>query len=340
VVAQAELARARNRRPTRFDYEEVVGESEAVFAMLKVVDRVTQSDVPVLITGESGSGKELVARAIHRNGSRASEAFVTENCGAIPEGLLESALFGHVRGAFTGAARPRAGLFEVADRGTLFLDEIGEMSLAMQTKLLRVLEDGEIRPVGSERSRKVNVRVIAATHRDLAALVEAGRFRQDLFYRLNVIAIAAPPLRERGADIELLARHFVDKHKRERPGRLSRAAVDCLLAYSWPGNIRQLENEVRRALVLADDVILPEHLSAEVRHGAAPTGARADGLNIKSRVDALEADLVRTALDRTGGNQTRAAELLGLSRFGLQKMMKRLSISGSPRSSPVATEDP
>ena len=340
VVAQAELARARNRRPTRFDYEEVIGESEAVFAMLKVVDRVTQSDVPVLITGESGSGKELVARAIHRNGARASEAFVTENCGAIPEGLLESALFGHVRGAFTGASRPKAGLFEVADRGTLFLDEIGEMSLGMQTKLLRVLEDGEIRPVGSERMRKVDVRVIAATHRDLAALVEAGRFRQDLFYRLNVITIAAPPLRERGADIEQLARHFVLKHKRERPGRLSRAAIDCLLAYSWPGNIRQLENEVRRALVLADDVILPEHLSADVRHGGAPTGARADGLNIKSRVDALEADLVRTALDRTGGNQTRAAELLGLSRFGLQKMMKRLSISGSPRSSPIATEEP
>ncbi len=325
-VAERELARVREERATRYAYDDVIGESASIRALLALVDRVTPSEVPVLIVGESGSGKELVARAVHRNGPRADGPFVSENCSAIPEGLLESTLFGHVRGAFTGASRPHAGLFEIASGGTLFLDEIGEMSLGMQTKLLRVLEDGEVRPVGSERPRKVDVRILAATHRDLSAMVEAGTFRRDLFYRLNVICIDVPPLRARAGDVEILARHFIAKHGRARAVRISRAALDSLSAYAWPGNIRQLENELRRALVLADDLILPDHLSEEIREGARTEAARSDGLNLRRRVDTLEAELVRAALERTGGNQTRAAELLGLSRFGLQKMIRRLKI--------------
>jgi len=329
-VAERELARATDGRETRFAYDAIVGGSEAVRAMLRVVDRVTTSEVPVLVTGESGSGKELVARAIHGNGPRGAFAFVTENCGAVPETLLESTLFGHVRGAFTGAVRPRAGLFEVAHRGTLFLDEIAEMSLGMQAKLLRALQDGEIRPVGAESVRRVDVRVIGATHRNLEAMVRAGTFREDLFYRLNVISVHVPSLRERTGDVALLVSHFIGLHAGERRVRVSRPALDALVAFGWPGNVRQLENEVRRALVLADDTIGLEHLNEEVRTRAAGEAARADGLNLRRRVDALEVELVRNALRRTDGNQTRAAELLGVSRFGLQKMMKRLAITTEP----------
>ncbi|WP_437746382.1 sigma 54-interacting transcriptional regulator [Sorangium sp. So ce1504] len=323
-AAAIELARARGGRDTRYRYDAIIGESEPLRAMLRLVDRVTASEVPVLVCGESGSGKELVARAIHHNGPRAAHAFVSENCGAIPEGLLESALFGHVRGAFTGADRPRAGLFEVADRGTLFLDEIGEMSLAMQTKLLRVIEDGLVRPIGSERTRKVDVRVIAATHRDLEALVRARAFREDLLYRLNIITIRVPPLRERATDVPLIVQHFVEKHSRG-PVRVTRGAMERLSACAWPGNVRQLENEIRRAIVLCDGTIDREHLSPEIAHGGTAT-PRELGLNVRARIDALETELVRDALERTRGNQTQAAKLLGLSRFGLQKMIKRLSI--------------
>jgi transcriptional regulator with GAF, ATPase, and Fis domain len=324
-VAERELARARVGRGTRFDYDEIVGESEAVRAMLRIVDRVTGSDVPVLLVGESGSGKELVARAIHNNGPRSARPFVGENCGAIPEGLLESTLFGHARGAFTGADRPRAGLFEVADRGTLFLDEVGEMSLGMQAKLLRVLEDGLVRPLGTERTRKVDVRVVAATHRDLEAMVKAKTFREDLFYRLNIITVRVPPLRERASDVPLIVQALLRKHGNGAPVRVTRAALDRLMAFAWPGNVRQLENEIRRALVLSDGVIDRDQLSAELAGATAPA-ARETGLNVRLRVDGLETELVREALGRTRGNQTQAAKLLGLSRFGLQKMIKRLGI--------------
>ncbi len=326
-VAERELARTREGRETRFAYDNIIGQSEAVRAMLRVVDRVTASEVPVLLIGESGSGKELVARAIHENGPRSRRSFVSENCGAIPETLLESTLFGHVRGAFTGASRPRAGLFEVASGGTLFLDEIAEMSLGMQSKLLRALQNGEIRPVGSETARRVDVRVIGATHRDLEALVATGKFREDLYYRLNVITVRLPALRERLGDVPLLVKAFVERYAVERSVRMSKSALDALVAFAWPGNVRQLENEVRRALVLCDETVLPEHLSPEVRAGGTAEVGRADGLNLRERLDALEAELVRAALLRTQGNQTRAAELLGVSRFGLQKMMKRLTIA-------------
>jgi transcriptional regulator with GAF, ATPase, and Fis domain len=324
-AAERELARVRDGRSTRFRYDRIVGESESLCAMLRVVDRVTTADVPVLLLGESGSGKELVARAIHDNGPRSRHAFVGENCGAIPEPLLESALFGHVRGAFTGADRPRAGLFEVADRGTLFLDEVGEMSLGMQAKLLRVLEDGFVRPVGSERGRHVDVRVVAATHRDLTAMVAARTFREDLLYRLDIVTIRVPPLRERAADVPLLVQRFLKTHAPSARVRVTPAAMERLVAYPWPGNVRQLENEIRRAIILSDGTIDREHLSPDVA-GVSRTTQADPGLHLRSRLDALEADLVREALRRTGHNQTRAAKLLGVSRFGIQKMIKRLAI--------------
>jgi transcriptional regulator with GAF, ATPase, and Fis domain/tetratricopeptide (TPR) repeat protein len=324
-VTRTQLDLARDSRETRYAYDEIAGRSEPMRDLLRLVDRVTASEVPVLVVGESGTGKELVARAMHSNGPRARQPFVTENCASVPETLLESTLFGHVRGAFTGASSTRAGLFDVADGGTLFLDEIGEMSLAMQAKLLRVLQDGEVRPVGGERSRKVDVRVIAATHRDLTAMVAAGTFREDLFYRLDVITLKVPPLRERTADIPLLVEHFVKKHASGKGVKVTRAAMAKLVAFPWPGNVRQLENEVRRALVLADGAVDVAELSADVARGGPP--GKASGSDLRSRVDALEAELVSEALAKTRGNQTKAAQALGLSRFGLQKMMKRLGIA-------------
>lgn len=322
---RVELAHSRQKRPTRFRYDAIVGESLAMRDLLSLVDRVVESDVPVLILGESGTGKELIARAIHENGHRARAEFVAENCGAIPETLLESALFGHTRGAFTGAIRARAGLFEVADQGTLFLDEIADMSLSMQTKLLRVLEDGEVRPVGGERSRHVNVRVIGATHRNVDDMVHAGTFRQDLFYRLDVVTLSIPPLRQRHGDIPILVRHFLSRHAKSRNLIVAQQSLELLSRYSWPGNIRQLENEIRRAIVLCDDEILPEHLSEEIRSTQARTSSNPNGLNLRERISAMEFDLISLALERTEGNLTRAAELLGLSRFGLQKMLKRFA---------------
>ena len=260
----------------------------------------------------SGSGKELIARAIHQNGPRKARPFVGENCGAIPEGLLESALFGHVRGAFTGADRPRAGLFDVADGGTLFLDEIGEMSLGMQTKLLRVLEDGLVKPVGSERAKKVDVRIIAATHRDLSEMVKAKTFREDLFYRLDIITVRVPPLRERPEDIPLIVHHLVEKHGGAGKARVTGAAMDRLVAFGWPGNVRQLQNEVRRALLLSDGVVDEEHLSPEDRRRARPRpGARRGSTCAAAWTRLLEKNLVREALERTRNNQTHAAKLLG-----------------------------
>jgi transcriptional regulator with PAS, ATPase and Fis domain len=241
----------------------------------------------------------------------------------VPESLLESTLFGHVKGAFTGASSTRIGLFDVAHRGTLFLDEIGEMSPAMQAKLLRVLQDGEVRPVGSERTRHVDVRIIGATHRDLETMVKAGTFREDLYYRLNVVTLKVPALRERSSDIPLLFVHFLEKYGAGRVPQVTRAALDRLQAYPWPGNVRQLENEARRALVLADDRIDVAELSPEITRGASLSAGPA---TLRGKLDELETELVRAALDAANGNQTKAALELGISRFGLQKMLKRLGI--------------
>jgi transcriptional regulator with PAS, ATPase and Fis domain len=243
----------------------------------------------------------------------------------VPETLLESTLFGHVRGAFTGASSTRAGLFDVADGGTFFLDEIGEMSLAMQAKLLRVLQDGEVRAVGGERVRKVDVRIIGATHRDLEAMVASGTFREDLFYRLNVVTLRVPSLRDRAEDIPLMVAHFVEKHAAGAKVKVTRVAMAKLVAFPWPGNVRQLENEVRRALVLGEGIIDVAELSPDVVRGGG-AASRGGGMDMRSRVDALEAEMLVQALEKTRGNQTRAAQVLGLSRFGLQKMMKRLGI--------------
>jgi serine/threonine-protein kinase PknK len=313
---------------TRHNYDALVGRSEPMRRLLALVDRVTSSDVPALVVGESGTGKELVARALHANGARGKRPFVTENCGSIPEPLLESALFGHVKGAFTGASSSRAGLFEVADGGTLFLDEIGEMPLSMQAKLLRVLSDGEVRPVGGDRSRHVDVRIISATHRDLESMVKQGSFREDLLYRLNVITILVPPLRERREDVPLLVSHLLAKHAPGKKFRITRAAMDRLSSFPWPGNVRQLENEVRRTLVLADDRtgrIDVGELSKEIAESG-PEVSRESGKDLRSRIARLEHEAVTAALVTTRGNHTQAARLLGLSRFGLQKMMKRLKI--------------
>jgi serine/threonine-protein kinase PknK len=307
----------------------IVAESPAMREALSLALRVAASDVPVLIRGESGTGKELVARAIHAHSTRKDRPFVSESCGAIPETLLESALFGHVKGAFTGADRRRVGLFEAAHGGTLFLDEIAEMSPGMQTRLLRVLQEGEVRPVGGERTLRVDVRVLAATHRDIEAMVSDGSFREDLFYRLAVVDLRLPPLRERASDVMPLVQHFVQKHAAGRTPRLERRAIERLLTRAWPGNVRQLENEVRRALVLGGDVLREEHFGVGQGHKDGP--ASASDLNLRTQVDELERKLIKRAFELAKGNQTRAAELLGLSRFGLQKMVKRLGVGSTSR---------
>ncbi len=292
---------------------------------LTLVAKVAAADLPVLIRGESGTGKELVARAIHTGSPRRDGPYVSENCGAIPDSLLESALFGHERGAFTGAHAARIGLFEAADGGTLFLDEVGEMSAPMQAKLLRVVQDGEVRRLGSESARHVDVRLVAATHRDLERWVAEGRFREDLYYRIAVVTVPLPPLRERPEDIAPLVATLLARHT-ETPPRVTAAAMARLQSEPWPGNVRQLENELRRALVLCDAVIDVEHLTVEPSTTSARTTARA-GFDLKGQVADLERELLERALERTEGNVTQAAKLLGLSRYGLQKMMKRLEVT-------------
>jgi serine/threonine-protein kinase PknK len=327
--AKEELSGA---RVTRFGYRELVGESPAIRTLLSLVDRVTGSDAPTLLLGESGTGKELIARAIHDNGPRAGKPYVRENVAALPETLLESTLFGHVRGAFTGAVGNAPGLFVLADGGTLFLDEVGEMSLGMQAKLLRVLETGELRAVGDSRVRKIDTRILAATHRDLPALVAEKKFREDLYYRLSVLSVPLPALRDRDGDIPILAKHLAAKHAGKRAVRISAGALACLVAYSWPGNVRQLESEIRRALLLAEGTIEVAHLSeaitkpTERSQGAGGIAPTSDGLDLRIHSERLERDLIGRALTQTGGNQSKAAELLGLSRFGLIKMIRRLGI--------------
>jgi serine/threonine-protein kinase PknK len=330
---KTELRENREALAVRYDYRNIVGRTPRMLELFRLIDRITDTTLPVVIQGESGTGKELVARAIHANGPRRDRPFVGENCAAIPETLLESTLFGYVRGAFTGADHDTRGLFEVADGGTLFLDEVGEMSPGMQGKLLRVLQEGEIRRVGSERTRKVDVRIVAATNRDLARMVEEGKFRRDLFFRLNVAAISLPPLRDRRDDIPLMVEHFLAKiaARGGRPPKpIDAAAMARLLAYRWPGNVRELENELTRAEALSGDRIAAADLSPRV--GAAPdAGAMpmedADSVALKPRVERLERALIREALGRAGNNQTKAAELLGLSRFGLQKKLKRYNFT-------------
>jgi two-component system response regulator AtoC len=327
-----ENRRLRSELASEYGPSNLVGPSAAMQEVLRQARKVAPQKSTVLLQGESGTGKELVARALHDQSPRAAFPFVAVNCGAIPAELLESELFGHVKGAFTDASRTRKGLAEEADGGTLFLDEIGELPLRLQPKLLRFLEDEEVRPLGDVRSRKVDVRVVAATGRDLRRAVAAGEFREDLLYRLDVVAVRLPPLRERREDVEALAAHFLARHSRLRPDigamRLSDEAREALLAYRWPGNVRELEHALERAVVLADGaVIREEDLPDSVRAPAAPPAAEPDGtLSVKRATRALEERLIRAALERTGGNRTRAAELLELSYRALLYKIKDYGI--------------
>ena len=308
----------------------IVGESDAVQAVLQQVELVADTDATVLITGESGTGKELVARAIHEWSHRRKGPLVRVNCAAIPESLFESELFGYVRGAFTGALNDRAGRFEAAQGGTLMLDEIGEVPLAMQPKLLRVLQEKEFERVGETRPRKIDVRIVAATNRDLAAEVAAGRFRADLFYRLNVFPIDNPPLRERREDIPLLAEHFIQTSARRlrRPApRLSEAALRQLMTRDWPGNIRELENVIERAIILARDGQIRFDPPAVV---AAPPPSRSGALALLSRaaMEKHQRDAIVAALERSGGRVSGpggAAELLGMK---ASTLFSRMSVLG------------
>jgi len=303
-------------------YGLLIGKSPRMQRVIELMEKVIPTQVSVLINGETGTGKELVARAIHQNGSRKDRNFIAVNCGALPENLLESELFGYKKGAFTGANEDRVGLFEAADQGTIFLDEVGEMPAALQVKLLRVLQDSQIRRVGDTVSRKVDIRLIAATNRDLKAEVEAGRFRQDLFYRLNVVPVELPPLRERGEDILLLSQHFLDlqsKQQEKAVRGMASEARELLLRYPWPGNVRELENAMARAVALADEnAVLEPHL-----FGLGATVARRwDGQHtLRETLDAVEAETVREALRQCDSNVSRAARALGVSRQHLHNRM-------------------
>jgi two-component system response regulator HydG len=301
----------------------LIGQSMAMQKVFDSIARAASTSATILITGESGTGKELVARAIHYSSGRSSAPFVPINCGAIPQELFESELFGHVKGAFTGAGDSRAGFFQTADGGTIFLDEIGEMRLAFQVKLLRVLQDKEVFMVGSTKPRKVDVRILAATNMDLPNLVKKGAFREDLFFRISVISIEVPPLRQRGDDIMLLVRNFAQKFAREsdRPvPRFSDDALQTLKSYSWPGNVRELENVIQRAIVMTDanTVDVPD-LPANMRFTAP------HGIGLQRTLAEVEAEHIRHVMASVNGNKTTAAKILGIDRKTLREKLKHHS---------------
>jgi two-component system response regulator AtoC len=332
---RAENAYLRSQLDERYRFEGLVGRSRAMRALAALLETVAPTNSTILIQGETGTGKELVARAIHHNSPRRLQRFVALNCSAIPETLLEAELFGHVRGAFTGAVGSRQGRFEQAHRGTLFLDEVGTMGPALQARLLRVLQEREFERVGDSQPVKVDVRVIAATNADLARMVKEGAFREDLYYRLNVIPIHLPPLRERREDIPLLVQHFLERFGRAMdPPRLgvtvSQDAMRRLMAYDWPGNVRQLENAVERALALSPgrmqieaDVLPPDVQEAVGEAVSWTPDLPAEGLDLEAFLRRIERELIGRALERTGGNKMQAAALLKLKRTTLVEKLKR-----------------
>lgn len=320
---------------SRFGYEEAIGKSPAFRKVQTAIAEVGNSKANVLLLGESGTGKEMAARAIHFVGTRREEPFVAVNCASIPEGLLESELFGHVKGAFTGAVNARAGRFFRADRGTLFLDEIADMPLALQAKILRVLQERKIQPVGSDKEIPVDVRIIAATNRDLRAEVSAKRFREDLLFRLNVFAIELPPLRERGDDIRLLALHFMRIYAIEMKKRLdgfSADAIKAMAAYDWPGNIRELQNCVERAVIVCKASVvdardLPAHLGSPSSSSPISTFKPPLPVSLDDELQKLERSYLQEALEKAGGVQKKAAELLAISERSFWHRLKKAGLS-------------
>lgn len=329
-------------RPTSLG--KIVGHTHTLREVLSTIDRVASSNCTVLVTGESGTGKELIVAALHDASQRKNAPLITVNCGAIPENLLESELFGHTRGAFTGADRARPGRLAAAEGGTLFLDEVGELPLALQVKLLRVLQAREYTPLGEERARKCDVRIVAATNRDLEAEVAAGRFREDLYYRLNVIHIRLPSLRERRDDIPVLAMHFL-RQSATRAGRdvtgFTEEAVDFLVNHEWKGNIRALENAIERGVLLAKGSLVEitdiapnrprtmplAHVPPPVAPTTSASGLPDDGIDLRAAVTNYENDLIKRALERTKGNRNQAARLLGIKRTTLVEILRRRSIA-------------
>lgn len=310
----------------------MVGRSPLIQTVFSMALKVARFDSTVLVTGESGTGKELVAQGIHRESDRRTSPMIPVNCASIPESLMESELFGHVKGAFTGADKDKKGLFEAAEGGTLFLDEIGDVPVSLQPKLLRVLQESEIRPVGGGKSRAVDVRVIAATSKDLEKEMASGHFREDLFYRLNVVPIALPPLRHRPEDIPLLCKFFINRFNKSlgsRIANISSAAMTALMQHDWPGNIRELENAIERAIVLADGSTLERDnfvFGKAATSNPDPAGGGYDGFSLKAAKAELEDKMIRKALAATGGNRTHAANMLEISHPSLLSKMKRYGI--------------
>ena len=330
---RSENAYLRSQLEERYQFEGIIGRSRAMQPLFSMLETVARTTSTVLITGETGTGKEVIARAIHHNSPRSTHRFVAINCGAIPETLLEAELFGHERGAFTGAVGTRQGRFEHANKGTLFLDEVGTMSLGLQTKLLRALQERAFERVGGNQTIKVDVRVIAATNSALQKLIAEGTFREDLYYRLNVIPISLPPLRDRREDIPLLVSHFLKKFAPDATPQMSQGAMRGLMAYAWPGNVRQLENAVERAVTLSGgrkelDVtdLLPEMQEAPSPTATPYVDLPDDGMDLNAYLSSLERDLIRRALERTRGNRNKASELLHIKRTTLVEKMKRLGL--------------
>jgi two-component system, NtrC family, response regulator AtoC len=333
-AAERERLKTENKRlkeelKREFSFSNIVSRNPRMLEIFALIRKISDFKTTVLILGESGTGKELIARALHNNSMRKDAPFVAVNCGAIPHTLLESELFGHVKGAFTDASTDKCGLFEQAHGGTLFLDEIGEMPLLLQVKLLRVLQDEEIRPLGSSTVRKVDVRVISATSKDLELEIVEGRFREDLYFRLNVLGIILPPLRDRSEDISPLVDHFLAKYGDlfgKRGVRLSQDALRALVGYHWPGNVRELENSIERGILLCEGDLLdvdslPDKLREKSNRGAF-AGIPPDSLSIKKAEEILERELIRKALEKTGGNRTHAARLLEISHRSLLYKLK------------------
>ena len=354
LFAENEGLKSQNRdlrKELHGSFQGLVGRSPKMKSIFELIERVASTNSTIMISGESGTGKELIARAVHYSSDRKERPFVSINCGALPDELLESELFGHMKGSFTGATSTKQGLFEVASGGTIFLDEIGETSVAMQIKLLRVLQERRIRRVGGTEEIGVDVRVITATNQNLERMVEEKTFREDLFYRINVIAIPMPALREKREDVRALAEHFLEKY-RERIGKtieegISQAALDCLEKYHWPGNVRQLENVIERAVALeATEQIQPESLPGDVRQGPAqdaedPIQIPQSGLDLEEHLEERRKRFMELAMERTGAVQTHAAEMLGMTFRSFRYFAKKYELTGRNEAKGAeATEEP